>query len=68
VAWFSARFEPSVTAQAPLVEKCLDEVSVRGQRGGRALPPQAFLPRGIREAAALAPYLGRWRAGDLSSC
>jgi hypothetical protein len=62
--WFSARFAQSVDEQAPLVTECLDDVCVRVQRCWRALLLQAFLPRVIREAAALAPYLRRCSRAD----
>ncbi len=42
------------------VIECLDDVHARAKR---PLTPQMlqFLPRGILESAALAPYLERWR-------
>jgi hypothetical protein len=59
--WFRAELKRSVTEQAPLVIECLDDVRARAKR---PLTPQMmlpFLPRGILESAALAPYLERWR-------
>ncbi len=58
--WFSAELERSVTAQAPLVIECLDDVRARAKR---PLTPHMlpYLPRGILESPALAPYLERWR-------
>jgi hypothetical protein len=55
--WFFVSLVQSVDAHAPLVAnnaECLNEVFVRAQRRGCALPPQVFLPEGIRGAAALA--------------
>jgi hypothetical protein len=52
--WFSAELERSVTEQA--------RHRVPRRRARRPLAPQLpFLPRGILESAALAPYLERWR-------
>ncbi len=58
--WFNPELERSVTEQAPFVIECLDDVRARAKRplAPRMLP---FLPRGILESAALAPYLERWR-------
>jgi hypothetical protein len=58
--WFNPNLESSVTAQAPLVIKCLDDVRARARRplAPRMLP---LLLRGILESASLAPYLERWR-------
>jgi hypothetical protein len=58
--WFTADLERSVTAEAPLVIECLDDVSARAKRPltSHMLP---YLPCGILESPALAPYLERWR-------
>jgi hypothetical protein len=57
---FTADLERSVTAQAPLVIECLDDVRARAKR---PLTPHMlqYLPHGILESPALAPYLERWR-------
>ena len=58
--WFTADLERSVTAEAPLVIDCLDDVCACAKR---PLTPHMLqhLLRGILESAALAPYLERWR-------
>jgi hypothetical protein len=58
--WFTADLEPSVTAEAPLVIECLNDVRARAKR---PLTPHMlpYLPSGILESPALAPYLQRWR-------
>jgi hypothetical protein len=58
--WFTADIERSVTAEAPLVIECLNDVRARAKR---PLTPHMlpYLPSGILESPALAPYLQRWR-------
>jgi hypothetical protein len=58
--WLTADLERSVTAEAPLVIECLNDVRARAKR---PLTPHMlpYLPCGILESTALAPYLERWR-------
>jgi hypothetical protein len=58
--WFTADLKRSVTAEAPLVIECLDDVRARAKR---PLTPHMlpYLPCGILESPVLAPYLERWR-------
>jgi hypothetical protein len=54
--WFTADLERSVTAEAPLVIECLDDVRARAKR---PLTPHMlpYLPCSFLESPALAPYL-----------
>ena len=58
--WFTADIERSVTAEAPLVIDCLNDVRACAKRP-ITLHMLPYLPSGILESPALAPYLHRWR-------
>ena len=58
--WFTADIERSVTAEAPLVIDCLNDVRACAKRP-ITLHMLPYLPSGILESPALAPYLQRWR-------
>jgi hypothetical protein len=55
----------SVSAQAPVVCKCLDDISKTARRARVALPPIEALPLAIRQCAQqlLVHYLEDWAAG-----
>jgi hypothetical protein len=62
---FNPYDQASVSAQAPAVCKCLDDIRKTARRARAALPPIEALPRAIRQCAPqlVVHYLEDWAAG-----